>query len=45
MLFITCYAENAVVGNGHPEPGMAVPTKPLVMEALASRIRDLMAGE
>ena len=44
VLFITGYAENAVVGNGHLEPGMAVLTKPFVMEALASRIRDLIAG-
>ncbi|MCE4223262.1 PAS domain S-box protein [Methylobacterium sp. C25] len=43
VLFITGYAENAVVGNGHLEPGMQVLTKPFVMEALASRIRDLIA--
>ncbi len=44
VLFITGYAENAVVGNGHLEPGMQVLTKPFVMEALASRIKDLIAG-
>ena len=44
VLFITGYAENAVVGNGHLDPGMAVLTKPFVMEALASRIRDLIAS-
>lgn len=44
VLFITGYAENAVVGNGHLEPGMAVLTKPFVMEALATRIRDLIAA-
>ncbi|MDO9426834.1 MAG: PAS domain-containing protein [Methylobacterium sp.] len=44
VLFITGYAENAVVGNGHLDPGMAVLTKPFVMEALASRIRELIAG-
>ncbi|GJD70377.1 hypothetical protein MMMDOFMJ_3323 [Methylobacterium gnaphalii] len=43
ILFITGYAENAIVGNGHLEPGMQVLTKPFVMEALASRIRDLIA--
>jgi PAS domain S-box-containing protein len=43
VLFITGYAENAVVGNGHLDPGMAVLTKPFVMEALASRIRELIA--
>ena len=43
VLFITGYAENAVVGNGHLEPGMQVLAKPFPMEALATRIRDLMA--
>ncbi len=43
VLFITGYAENAVVGNGLLEPGMQVLTKPFAMETLASRIRDLMA--
>jgi two-component SAPR family response regulator len=42
VLFITGYAENAVVGNGHLEPGMQVLTKPFVMEALASRVRELI---
>jgi PAS domain S-box-containing protein len=44
VLFITGYAENAVLGNGYLEPGMQVLTKPFVMEALAGRIRDLIAG-
>jgi PAS domain S-box-containing protein len=44
VLFITGYAENAAVGNGHLEPGMAVLTKPFVMEALASRIKDLISN-
>ncbi|MCJ2043185.1 PAS domain S-box protein [Methylobacterium sp. J-078] len=44
VLFITGYAENAVVGNGHLDPGMAVLTKPFVMEALASRIRELITS-
>jgi PAS domain S-box-containing protein len=43
ILFITGYAENAVVGNGHLEPGMEVLTKPFVMETLASRIKDLLS--
>ncbi len=42
VLFITGYAENAVVGNGHLEPGMAVITKPFVMETLASRIKEMI---
>jgi len=44
VLFITGYAENAVLGNGHLEPGMEVLTKPFVMEALANRIKDLIAN-
>ncbi|HEX8417826.1 MAG TPA: PAS domain S-box protein, partial [Methylobacterium sp.] len=44
VLFITGYAENAVIGNGHLEPGMQVLTKPFAMDALASRIKDLIAG-
>jgi PAS domain S-box-containing protein len=44
VLFITGYAENAVVGNGHLEPGMHVLTKPFAMEALASRIKELIIG-
>ena len=44
VLFITGYAENAVVGNGHLEPGMQVLTKPFTIEALANRIKDLIAG-
>ena len=44
VLFITGYAENAVVGNGHLEPGMHVMTKPFAMDALAIRIRELIEG-
>ncbi len=43
VLFITGYAENAVLSHGHLEPGMHVLTKPFAMEALASRIRELIA--
>lgn len=42
VLFITGYAENAVVGHGHLEPGMHVLTKPLAMKALAIRIKSLI---
>jgi PAS domain S-box-containing protein len=44
VLFITGYAENAVVGNGHLDPGMHVLTKPFGMDVLATRIRELIAG-
>ena len=42
VLFITGYAENAVVGNGHLAPGMEIVTKPFVMTALAAKIRDMI---
>ena len=44
VLFITGYAENAVLGDGHLDPGMHVLTKPFAIEALASRITTLVAG-
>ncbi|WP_342165391.1 ATP-binding protein [Methylobacterium sp. SD21] len=43
VLFITGYAENAVLGNGHLEPGMALLTKPFAVETLAVRIREMIA--
>ena len=42
VLFITGYAENAVIGNGHLEHGMQVVTKPFAMDDLANRIRGLI---
>ncbi|MBO1079819.1 hybrid sensor histidine kinase/response regulator [Roseomonas haemaphysalidis] len=42
VLFITGYAEAAVLGEGQLEPGMHVMTKPFAMQALASRIRELV---
>ncbi|MDU7520891.1 MAG: PAS domain-containing protein [Roseomonas mucosa] len=44
VLFITGYAENAVIGNGHLDPGMQVMTKPFAMEALASKIKSMIEG-
>ena len=44
VLFITGYAENAVVSHGHLETGMHVLTKPFAMEALASRIKNLISN-
>ena len=43
ILFITGYAENAAIGNGHLEPGMEVLTKPFAMEMLASRIKEMLS--
>lgn len=42
VLFITGYAENATIGNGHLERGMHVLTKPFPMEKLAARIKAIM---
>ena len=42
VLFITGYAENAVLNNGYLEPGMAVLTKPFSMDAMAERIRAML---
>ena len=42
VLFITGYAENAAVGNGQLDPGMAVMTKPFAMDDLAAKIRALV---
>jgi signal transduction histidine kinase len=44
VLFITGYAENAVIGNGQLDPNMALTTKPFTMEALAAKVRVLLAG-
>ncbi|MGN6621863.1 MAG: ATP-binding protein [Sphingomonas sp.] len=44
VLFITGYAENAVIGNAQLGAGLHILTKPFAMDALASRIRDLIAG-
>jgi PAS domain S-box-containing protein len=42
VLFITGYAENAVLSHGHLDPGMHVLTKPFAMETLATRIKDVL---
>jgi PAS domain S-box-containing protein len=42
VLFITGYAENAVLNHGHLEPGMHVITKPFPMETFARRVKSLI---
>ena len=42
VLFITGYAENAAVGNGHLEPGMDLLTKPFTMDALATKVASIL---
>jgi CheY-like chemotaxis protein len=41
-LFITGYAENAAIDNAYLESGMLVLTKPFAIEALVSRVRELL---
>jgi PAS domain S-box-containing protein len=42
VLFITGYAENAAITNGHLDPGMEVMSKPFSMDKLAARIRSII---
>ena len=42
VLFVTGYAENSVLGNGHLAPGMAVLTKPFAIDTMAARIRSMI---
>ncbi len=42
VLFITGYAENAVVSHGHLDAGMHILTKPFGIEALATRIKEMI---
>ena len=44
VLFITGYAESAVVSNGNLEPGMYVLTKPFSLDRLATQVRDILLG-
>ncbi len=42
VIFITGYAENVLASKGQLEAGMQVLTKPFSMEALASRVQDVI---
>ncbi len=42
VLFITGYAENAVIGHGHLDAGMQIITKPFAIELLGNKIRDML---
>jgi PAS domain S-box-containing protein len=44
VLFITGYAENAVIGHGHLDHGMQVITKPFAIDSLGDRIRRIIDG-
>ena len=43
VLFITGYAETALLSDGQLEPGMAILTKPFTVETLAARVRAMIA--
>ena len=42
VLFITGYAENAVVSHGHLDPGMQIITKPFAIDDLRARISEMI---
>ena len=42
VLFITGYAENAVINHGHLDADMQIMTKPLMMDALDAKIKRMM---
>jgi PAS domain S-box-containing protein len=43
VLFVTGYAENAVLNHGHLDHGMHVMTKPFLSDAFARRVKDLLS--
>ena len=42
VLFITGFAENAVVGHGQLSPGMEIMTKPVEIAAFGRKVRDMI---
>jgi CheY-like chemotaxis protein len=42
VLFVTGYAKNAVVGNGHLDIGMHVIAKPFNMSEFSSKVREMV---
>ena len=44
IMFITGYAENAVLNHGHIERGMEVLTKPFAVDDLTNRVARLLGG-
>lgn len=45
VLFVTGYAENAVLNHGHLERGMQVLTKPFASDVFARRVSELTSGQ
>ncbi len=44
VLFITGYADTALLGHGHLDPGMHIVTKPFGVDDVGRRIRAILAG-
>jgi PAS domain S-box-containing protein len=44
ILFITGYAESAVIGAGNLKPNMHIVTKPFALEALGRRVKEIIDG-
>ncbi len=44
VLFVTGYAENALIGSGQLASGMAVMTKPFAMDQLCTRVQELVTA-
>jgi PAS domain S-box-containing protein len=44
ILFMTGYAETAVMGDGHLRPGMHIVTKPFSLETMGRRIKDIISA-
>ena len=44
ILFVTGYAEHATGSTRFLKPGMALATKPFILDALALKIREMLAG-
>jgi CheY-like chemotaxis protein len=44
VLFITGYAESAVLSNGFLQPGMEMITKPFDLDHLSQRIREMASA-
>jgi PAS domain S-box-containing protein len=44
VLFVTGYAAQSVVGDGHLEPGMHLLTKPFSLDVLRQKIDDILAA-
>jgi CheY-like chemotaxis protein len=42
VLFITGFAETAIIGDGHLDPGMEILTKPFALDVLTQRLRRMV---